>query len=218
MLQYEHNVVLELVKQGHPEPDTKVLALHLSELHAIFFHQSLTDLGLSHVAAVLQNLRQMIGRRYICFCCRWVQESELYKCGSMSRWSQHASICFVLMGLMTTSALESAYASCSQSGVKRIKGSQIISWLGAEEGEVGPQLGVVMGLGLQVHVVAGVVAEDGGGPEAVAGSRQSPKSHVLLVLAYQHCCHQQHRATLLHEAACDSSTLNVSLFFRCMHA
>ena len=24
-MQYEHNVVLELVKQGHPEPDAKVL-------------------------------------------------------------------------------------------------------------------------------------------------------------------------------------------------
>ena len=110
----------------------------------------------------------------------------------MSRWNQHASICFVLMGLMTTSALESAYASCSQSGVKRIKGSHTVSWLGAEEEEAGPQLGVVMGVGLQALVVAGAVAEGGGGLEVVAGSRQSAKTVVFLALAYQYCCHQQH--------------------------
>ena len=42
------------------------------------------------------------------------------------------------MGLMTISALESAYASCSQSGVKKIKGSQTISWPGDEEEEAEP--------------------------------------------------------------------------------
>lgn len=84
------------------------------------------------------------------------------------------------MGLMTTSASENAYASCSQSGVKRIKGSQTISWSGEEEEEEGPQLGVVVGLGL-LALVAGVVAEGGGGAGAVAGSRQTPQSHVVFV-------------------------------------
>lgn len=52
------------------------------------------------------------------------------------------------MGLMTTSASGNAYASCSQSGVKKTKGSQTISWPGDEEEEAEPQLGVVVGLGL----------------------------------------------------------------------
>ena len=102
------------------------------------------------------------------------------------------------MGLMTTSAFENAYASSSQSGVKRIKGSQTILWSGEEEEEAGPQLGVVVGLGLQALMVAGVVAEGGGGAEAAAGSRRSSQSHVVFVLAYQHCCHHQERAMLLH--------------------
>ena len=80
------------------------------------------------------------------------------------------------MGLTRTSVSENAYASCSQSGVKRIKGSQVTFNPEGEAEEADPQLGVVAVLvGLRALVVVGVVAEVGVGAEVVADSELTPR-------------------------------------------
>ena len=71
---------------------------------------------------------------------------------------------------MKTSVSGNAYASSSQSGVKKTKGSRVTSRLG-----VGGLQGVV-GVGLQALVVAGVVAGVGVGAEVGADSRPSSLS------------------------------------------
>ena len=44
LLQYEHNIVLDLVKKGHPEPDTKVCTnLRLTQLASILISQTFTE-------------------------------------------------------------------------------------------------------------------------------------------------------------------------------
>ncbi len=44
LLQYEHNIVLDLVKKGHPEPDTKVCTnLCLAQLASILTRRLLTE-------------------------------------------------------------------------------------------------------------------------------------------------------------------------------
>jgi len=44
LLQYEHNIVLDLVKKGHPEPDTKVCTnLHLAQLASILTNTFFTE-------------------------------------------------------------------------------------------------------------------------------------------------------------------------------
>ena len=46
LLQYEHNIVLDLVKKGHPEPDTKVCTnWHLVQLASILTKEILTELA-----------------------------------------------------------------------------------------------------------------------------------------------------------------------------
>ena len=43
LLQYEHNIVLDLVKKGHPEPDTKVRTnLRLVQLASILTRKPFT--------------------------------------------------------------------------------------------------------------------------------------------------------------------------------
>lgn len=109
-------------------------------------------------------------------CCRLVLVFELYKSGSTSVWSQLASICFGLMELTKTSVSGSAYASSSQSGVKRIKGSQVILYL-----EVEGRQGMVVGR--QVLVGAGVVAGVGEGAEVAADFRPCLHYSVVFVSA-----------------------------------
>ena len=47
LLQYEHNIVLDLVKKGHPEPDTKVCTnLRLVQLVSIMTKKLFMELAI----------------------------------------------------------------------------------------------------------------------------------------------------------------------------
>ncbi len=47
LLQYEHNIVLDLVKKGHPEPDTKVCTnLRLMQLMFIMTKKLFMELAI----------------------------------------------------------------------------------------------------------------------------------------------------------------------------
>ncbi len=62
LLQYEHNIVLDLVKKGHPEPDTKVCTnLHPMQLASILTKKFFTELATPAINNLCLNKLMQIG-------------------------------------------------------------------------------------------------------------------------------------------------------------